>query len=816
MLLAFAGVLAVAGVIAALVAQAQQRQLEQRFAQDSQHLVSQMEGRLQSHFEALRAVVGLFAVQPELNRLQFQRFLTELQLQQHHSGFQAVQFVRAVNAGQRQAFVARVRADRSVSSDGFPSFAIHPEQAHELHYVIEYTEPMQGNQRAFGLDLASLPAHLRALELGRDSGLPVATEPIKLVQDPSGSAGFVVRQPIYHAGARLDTLAERRAALLGFAALVYRVDDLVREAIDAQLLPAMRVRIHDSGYASEARGTAPAKLLFDSAPAAIARTGLSATASLSVGERRWDFQFEALPGPRYQSDAARPLIILGAGLLTALLAAALVSGWASRRALAAQLAQTLADLSAIFNSAAVGIEFVKDRRILACNVGLAEMLGHHPEELVGASTRVLYENDQIFENAGRIAYAAIAEHQRWIGEVEWVHKDGHKIPCRLHGSLLVPGQPELGSIWVSYDITAQKQADAALQTSLHQAEQALQELKTAQAQLIQHEKLASLGQLVANVAHEINTPIGAIRSSSSNLTEALAHCLAGLPPLLQQLEPEMQQLFIALTQQAPQAQAPLSTREERARVRELGDALSEAGVAAPRQSAAVLVQLGLQRLRPELLPLLRHPLREQLLSQAEAVATLTRSASNIGMAVDRVSKIVFALKRFSRAEVSGQLQPTDLRESLETVLTLYQNQLRQAVELVRDYEDGLPPLPCLPDELHQVWSNLIHNALQAMEHRGRLGVRLRRQDGFAVVSISDSGCGIAPELRARIFEPFFTTKAAGEGSGLGLDIVKRIVDKHGGHIELDSAPGQGSCFSVWLPYPAAAAIVSASAGAAPG
>ena len=106
---------------------------------------------------------------------------------------------------------------------------------------------------------------------------------------------------------------------------------------------------------------------------------------------------------------------------------------------------------------------------------------------------------------------------------------------------------------------------------------------------------------------------------------------------------------------------------------------------------------------------------------------------------------------------------------------------------------------CLPDEINQVWTNLVHNALQAMDHKGTLSIGLRREGDWAHVSVGDSGCGIPEEIRERIFDPFFTTKPAGEGTGLGLDIVRKIIEKHGGRIAVDSEPGRGSVFTVSLP-----------------
>ncbi|MCV2358897.1 GAF domain-containing protein [Paucibacter sp. TC2R-5] len=321
----------------------------------------------------------------------------------------------------------------------------------------------------------------------------------------------------------------------------------------------------------------------------------------------------------------------------------------------------------------------------------------------------------------------------------------------------------------------------------------------AQAQLIQSEKLASLGQLVANVAHEINTPIGAIKSSGATMVESLSDTLAALPPLLQMLDASSQALFGDLIEQASRTSPLLSSREERAVVKGLTAALEQAGLADARALAAMLGQMGLTTVPEALLPLLRHPLRERILQAVQGASTVVRSASNINTAVERVAKIVFALKSFSRVDNSGELRPTDLVESIETVLTIYQHQLQQGCGLIRRYEPDLPLLPCLPDELNQVWTNLIHNALQAMQHRGVLTISIGREDEALVVSVGDTGCGIPEAIRSRIFEPFFTTKPAGEGSGLGLDIVKKIVEKHRGRIEVQSEAGVGTRFSVILP-----------------
>ena len=131
------------------------------------------------------------------------------------------------------------------------------------------------------------------------------------------------------------------------------------------------------------------------------------------------------------------------------------------------------------------------------------------------------------------------------------------------------------------------------------------------------------------------------------------------------------------------------------------------------------------------------------------------------------------------------------------VLTLYNNQIKQGVEVVKHYQDT-PAILGYPDELNQVWTNLIHNALQAMNYKGKLELTVKKEDNYVVISIWDNGKGIPEEIKPRIFEPFFTNKPLGEGSGLGLNIVKRIIEKHGGEISVTSKPND-TTFLVKLP-----------------
>ena len=338
-----------------------------------------------------------------------------------------------------------------------------------------------------------------------------------------------------------------------------------------------------------------------------------------------------------------------------------------------------------------------------------------------------------------------------------------------------------------------------VEISRQKQEEAYKELKASQEHLIQSEKMAALGNLISGVAHEINTPIGAIKASSSNIQASLEDFLKDGIDSLRDLDSNTIQLIIKFLDKEIDVTKNISTKEERKIRKELYLQLENLEIKNADEVSRLLVELKIDKINEEYLIFWKSPKSQQITKIIYDLAGLKIKSKNIDNAVEKTSKIVYALKNYAKTDAPNIKVEANLIEGIETVLTIYQNYLNQGITVIKEYSE-IPKVLCYEAELNQVWTNIIFNAIQAMQNKGILTINISEtRDNFITVSIEDNGSGIPNEIQPKIFDAFYTTKKSGEGSGLGLHICKQIIDKHNGSITVDSIVGK-TTFLIKIPF----------------
>ncbi len=320
-------------------------------------------------------------------------------------------------------------------------------------------------------------------------------------------------------------------------------------------------------------------------------------------------------------------------------------------------------------------------------------------------------------------------------------------------------------------------------------EKTLAELSSAQSQLVQSEKLAALGQFAAGIAHELNTPLGAIASSIRSMVDILQkkmpQCVHDLPSFS---EKELEVIFELLDESLAQA-AHIDSLPDRKAAKEIEGILRMAGIPEPDETAKRITGMGAHGLKEKLGDLLHVGKRAEVLSVVEMLSAVRGLGEIITVATDKAANVVRALQNYLKQDETVDFADVHVTSEIDTIFTLFHNKIKHGVTVRKNYLTDRPVIGNR-DKLNQLWINLFNNAFHAMNWQGSIEIEIKDVDDRVSVSIIDSGHGIPAEIQDRIFEPFYTTKKYGEGMGLGLDICKKIVETHNGEIKFESVPGR--------------------------
>jgi len=328
-------------------------------------------------------------------------------------------------------------------------------------------------------------------------------------------------------------------------------------------------------------------------------------------------------------------------------------------------------------------------------------------------------------------------------------------------------------------------------------EDSLVELRRMQERLIESGKLSALGQLSAGIAHELNTPLGAIQSAVSSMVSSFDKKLPVQPTFISSLSDQEQDLYTKAVVLGIESNKTLDVYlPSRRETKDIEDLLKQRNIQNSHEVTAYLADMGLLNKLDGLLPYLALNRNREILAEVSDTVIIRRMIEVVAESSAKASNVIEALRSYLTTTVSDTTKVIDVETDIKKVLTLIHNLLKHGISVRTEFSGLL--VQARADTLSNVWMNLIRNAVQVLNGSGEIVITTQEKKGRGIISVKDNGPGIPPEIQDRIFEPFFTTKNNIQGMGLGLDICRRIIESSQGKIWVESKPGE-TVFFVSLP-----------------